>query len=286
MKMGTGSPWSREEVEAIVADYFHMLTLELAGQTYNKTMHRRRLAEKLDSRSESSIERKHQNISAILLELNCPCISGYKPLPNYQALLFDVVADRIGSDTAFDRLALEAVERSAVAPLGQEVNDVLVESPVVAPSTAADETAPYRLRDRGVFRDYLAREASNRSLGDAGETFVLDYEQRRLCALGQTRLSDRIEQVSKTKGDGLGYDILSFEPSGKERFIEVKTTAFGNMTPFYVTRPELERSRQCAEQFQLYRVFDFRNRPRMFALPGDLKARCSLDPVSYLARLS
>ena len=32
--------WSRVEVEAIVADYLKMLTLELAGQRYNKTTHR------------------------------------------------------------------------------------------------------------------------------------------------------------------------------------------------------------------------------------------------------
>ncbi len=35
--------WIREEVEATVADYFHMLTMELAGQEYNKSKHRRRL---------------------------------------------------------------------------------------------------------------------------------------------------------------------------------------------------------------------------------------------------
>ena len=35
-----GMDWSREEVEAIVADYLHMLTLELAGQSYSKTAHR------------------------------------------------------------------------------------------------------------------------------------------------------------------------------------------------------------------------------------------------------
>ena len=33
--------WTREEVEAIVADYLKMLTLELAGQSYNKTEHRK-----------------------------------------------------------------------------------------------------------------------------------------------------------------------------------------------------------------------------------------------------
>jgi hypothetical protein len=32
--------WSREEIEAIVADNLQMLTTELAGQTYNKTEYR------------------------------------------------------------------------------------------------------------------------------------------------------------------------------------------------------------------------------------------------------
>ena len=35
--------WSRIEVEATVADYFHMLVMELSGQSYNKTAHRRAL---------------------------------------------------------------------------------------------------------------------------------------------------------------------------------------------------------------------------------------------------
>lgn len=34
--------WSREEVEAIDADYLQMLTMELAGQTYNKCESTRR----------------------------------------------------------------------------------------------------------------------------------------------------------------------------------------------------------------------------------------------------
>jgi hypothetical protein len=87
--------WSREEVEATVADYFHMLTLALAGQQYNKTGHRRALMKKLDERTEGSVELKHQNISAVLNELGYPYIPGYKPLGNYQSLLFDVIADRL-----------------------------------------------------------------------------------------------------------------------------------------------------------------------------------------------
>jgi hypothetical protein len=60
--MKTSDAWSREEVEAAVADYLHMLTLELSGQAYNKSEHRRILQTKLRDRSDGSIERKHQNI--------------------------------------------------------------------------------------------------------------------------------------------------------------------------------------------------------------------------------
>jgi hypothetical protein len=55
-----------------------MLVLELSGQTYNKSAHRRALLQKLAARTDAAVELKHQNISAILIELGCPYISGYK----------------------------------------------------------------------------------------------------------------------------------------------------------------------------------------------------------------
>ena len=70
--------WTRLEVEAIVADYIEMLTLELSGQSYNKTEHRKRLLAKLVNRSEGSIEFKHCNISAAMLDMGIPYIQGYK----------------------------------------------------------------------------------------------------------------------------------------------------------------------------------------------------------------
>lgn len=283
--MATAEPWSRSEVEAIVADYFHMLTQELAGQSYNKTEHRRALAAKLNDRSDGSIERKHQNISAILIELRCPSIVGYKPLGNYQALLREVVEDRVRSDTLFDRVALSAAEQPAVVPLSPSFDDALVDAPELE-THAGEGLSTYRLNPRGIFRDYLAIEAKNRSLGEAGESFVLAYERARLHSLGKPRLSDRVEHVAKTKGDGLGYDILSFEPDGRERFVEVKTTAFGKQTPFYVTRNELEFSKAFSAQFRLCRLFEFRKTPRMFQLEGAVSANCLLDPVSYLARFA
>jgi hypothetical protein len=75
--------WSREEVEATVADYFAMLVAELAGVPYNKAAHRRSLLKVLMHRTEQSVEFKHANISAVLIELGFPYISGYKPRSNY-----------------------------------------------------------------------------------------------------------------------------------------------------------------------------------------------------------
>ena len=61
---GTGE-WIQAELQAIVADYFAMLENELAGRPYSKTEHREALRE-IAKRSAGSIERKHQNISAVL----------------------------------------------------------------------------------------------------------------------------------------------------------------------------------------------------------------------------
>lgn len=277
--------WSREEVEAVVADYLHMLTQELAGQSYNKTIHRRVLAAKLDGRTDGSIERKHQNISAILIELGCPYISGYKPLGNYQGLLFDVVSQQVERNAAFDRAALGAVQQEFVPPLPHDFSQMLEPPPSMR--LAEKVQHEYRTARRaGQHHDYIAREAANRSLGEAGEVLIVQYERDRLRRLGRNLLSERVEQVSKTKGDGLGFDVLSFESSGRERFIEVKTTTFGKETPFYISRSEVEFSDEASDQFHLYRLFDFRKQPRLFSLEGPVKERCVLDPLSYVARVA
>ncbi|MEX2476231.1 DUF3883 domain-containing protein [Marinobacter sp.] len=114
---------------------------------------------------------------------------------------------------------------------------------------------------------------------------MLQYEEYRLRSAGKVGLADRIEHVSNSKGDGLGYDILSFEPSGKERFVEVKTTAFAKETPFYASRNEISFSEEFHEHFQLYRLFEFRKSPKLFSLPGAIGHNCHMDPVSFICSL-
>lgn len=272
--------WSREEVEAIVADYLQMLTMELAGQNYNKTEHRRRLQRKLNGRSDGSIEFKHCNISAAMIAFGFPYIRGYQPRSNYQTLLGVIVEEQVHGKTMLDQAALAAVQQPAIAPIQTDFSRVKSEPPTKQ-HRASESLAPPLFK--AVKRDYLEREAQNLSLGLAGEAFVVQFEHWRLIELGQPRLADKVEHVSQSKGDGLGYDVLSFDADGKERFVEVKTTTFGRDTPFFVSRGELALSHGAKEQFHLYRLFEFRKSPRLFDLPGSLDQHCLLDPVTYRA---
>lgn len=276
-----GDSWSRLEVEACVADYLRMLTLELNGQHYSKAEHVRALIPKLDDRSKQSIEFKHANISAIMIALGYPYIDGYKPRGNYQVLLFDVTAEQAERSMPLQAAAAAAVERPAAEAAIADPSTIWVPAP--KPTRVREDRPAYAPPFRAGKRDYLAQEARNRSLGYAGELFVMELEARRLLSAGKKALSERIEHVASTQGDGLGFDVLSFEDDGRERLIEVKTTAFGELTPFYVSRNELERSRIDAERYRLYRIFAFRERPRVFDLPGAISQNCMLDAVSYLA---
>lgn len=278
-----GRAWTRHEVETVVSVYLHMLRMQLMGQTPNKAEHNRQLQALLPARSKASIEYKHCNISAVLVELGVPPLIGYKPLFNYQQLLMTVVSEALAKDSRLDEAAIRQVETPAETPLLDSFDGFVVPIPSVRRAPAAERE---RVADRPmVVRDYLERETRNRSLGQAGENLVMEFEARRLHERGETALGERIEHISKTRGDGAGFDILSFEPGGRERFIEVKTTAYIAETPFYVSRNELSFSTEQADQFHLYRLFDFRNQPRMFMLRGKIDSNCTLDPVSYRAAL-
>lgn len=277
--------WSRREVEVIVADYFGMLEHEMRDETVNKAEHNRMLQEQI-GRSRGSIEFKHANISAALLELGFPLIiDGYKPRPNIQGLLREVVAERLDSEEALDRaVAAEANDRAVDAVDVEGILDTLVPAPEPQErSQRVNETLVPR-KPRRV--NYIAIEASNRDLGARGEEFVMAYEHARLWAAGARELANRIDHVAKSQGDGLGYDILSFDADGKERLVEVKTTRFGLYTPFFASRNEVIVSQQRHEQYFIYRVCKFAKDRQLFLLNGPIEQTCVLEPVQYMASVA
>ena len=114
---------------------------------------------------------------------------------------------------------------------------------------------------------------------------VMEFERARLLGEGKDHLARNVEQVSKTVGDHAGFDIHSYEANGRDRFIEVKTTRYGKLTPFYISAGEVRFSEANAQAYHLYRLFEFRQRPKLFQLPGDVGRHVQLQAINYRAHL-
>lgn len=270
----TGTDWRDEELDAIVADYFAMLTAELEGQPYIKARYAKALMKRI-GRAHGSVEFKHQNISAVLDRLGMPWIRGYKPRRNFQNAIFDAI-DRYLS-------ARPEIVESLAAPPGQpkKPTEVFVDAPTLAP-----ERIPARLKHLVQKFDPVERDHRNRTLGRAGEEFVIYVERRRLVAADRPDLAKKIRWISDEDGDGAGYDVLSFDPAGREKLLEVKTTNGSARTPFFLTRNELALAKERAADWRIYRVHSFTMEPKIFTISPPLEDRLHLSPQSWSASFS
>jgi hypothetical protein len=236
----------------------------------------------LKGRSESAIEFKFQIISAALINKNLPYIAGYQPLKQYQAGLDEVINRELEAHPSLIELINQTAEQSqGKKSVVTSFDEVVVEAPEWV-YQERQEKKPRRSYQARKY-DFARREAQNRRLGEQGEEFVLKLERERLTKAGRHDLADKVERVSVTKGDGIGYDIQSFEVDGSDRFIEVKTSNFAKSFPFYISANELEFSMDHAESYYLYRVFDFKKLPRLFMLRGSLEKKCQLTPTVFKA---
>lgn len=270
--------WSNIEVELIVADYFHMLQKELAGNDYKKAEHRRNLLPLLNNRSEGSIEFKHQNISAVLANLGQPFIQGYLPRFNYQRILDDIVLDYLIQNVNIeDQFKLFSEKEISSKKETLNFENLLVDTPKV--SVVAEPRVNYRSYPIKV--NYLEREQNNQKLGIIGEEIVLEYEKWYLIRIGKEKLAYQVEWTSKEKGDGTGFDILSKYSNGKDKYIEVKSTKLSKETPFFYTRKELQFSIDHSNDFHLYRVFNIEEQVKMFIKRGDFNSFCYSVPMTF-----
>jgi hypothetical protein len=270
--------WTRKEVSLIVEDYFKMLQLELGHDNYNKTSHRLKLISLLDNRSEGSIEFKHQNISAALIQMGLPFIKGYKPRFNYQKLLETEIAKfikehQIKIEKTFTRFSEEVIE--------QEKNEKIDFENILDQEEINSEFKEREITYQPIKINYLEREQNNRKLGEKGEGLIIQYEKWRLTREGKENLADKIEWVSKELGDGMGYDILSKNINGSDRYIEVKTTKLSKETPIYLTSKEVSFASLKQKDFYLYRIFNWEESPRFFVRNGKYENFCNLQPNTY-----
>ncbi|HLP56633.1 MAG TPA: DUF3883 domain-containing protein [Fluviicola sp.] len=278
------SAWTNIECELIVADYFRMLSMELTGVNYNKAAHRRNLQPLLHSRSDGSIEFKHQNISAVLIRLGQPYIKGYLPRFNIQQLLAEKVIEYLHQHQSIEqqfKLFSESPEIITAPSVDFDkwrVNPPETTEPKV-PSDMVNEQDLIYLNNP-IKTNYLEREQQNSKLGELGEELVLEYERWQLKKLGKDRLAKQVTWVSKDN-DRAGYDILSRNVDGSEKYIEVKTTKLGKETPFFFSKGELLFSQRSADDYHLCRVFNVATDAKIFSKQGRLDVICQSEAIGF-----
>ena len=280
----SNGPWTDAENDLIVADYFAMLADDIAGRPYSKAEHRRALLPLLNGRSESSVEFKHQNISAVLKGLALLngwediWIPGYKPAFNFQTSLIDAVARWLALNPDW----LGSVTGTQPTTGLREAASLWVGS---AP-TLSNQPPPQELEQVLNIAwkvDQAGQDERNRALGWAGEERVLLHERATLQAAGRDDLACKVRWVSQEDGDGAGYDIASFAQDGRPRLIEVKTTNGWERTPFHITRNELAVADERRSEWCLFRLWNFAREPRAFELYPPLDAHVSLTATTFQA---
>lgn len=271
-----GTDWTSIELDLIVADYFAMLKEEQRGETVRKTEHRLALMTHIQ-RTKGSIEFKHQNISAVLMQLGLPRIRGYLPAWNFQSTIANAIGRYLEHHPDPIPTVVKPLTGFADAP------SLFVGAPPVAP--------PINAKAKDVFErvarkfDPALRDQLNRTLGRAGEELIYERERQLLVSADRRDLARKVRWVSAEDGDGAGYDIRSYDSSGAERWIEVKTTRGGSTTPFYLTRNEKEVANERPDAFRLYRLHDFSQRPGLFTLTPPLEAVLQLEALTFRASL-
>ena len=136
--------------------------------------------------------------------------------------------------------------------------------------------------------DYINKARKDAEVGLLGEELVINYEKERLINLDLNEYAEKIRWISK-ESDSYGYDIESFDidESGKVYpiKIEVKTTASKADTEFFVTKNELEVSKEYKKSYFIYRVYDAKGLyPKFYRAAGCISDNFILDPVTYMAR--
>jgi len=275
-----GKIWQDDELDVIVADYFAMLGAEIADQPYVKSHHSRKLMAQI-GRSHLSVEMKHGNISAVLEALGLPWIRGYRPMANYQQAIFPAIERYLTRHPE----VLTPVATAPVVPVSSD--QVFVEVPTVVEMKKPTNPALRRLVRK---YDPAVRDERNRKLGRAGEEFVVGVERERLRVAERSDLAGRVRWVAEEDGDGAGYDVRSYELSGEERLLEVKTTNGSARTPFFLTRNEWQVAEERPEEWRIYRVHLFATERRIFTiappLGESLSLRAEMWRASFVSRVT
>ncbi|MBK7084220.1 MAG: hypothetical protein IPH53_05965 [Flavobacteriales bacterium] len=159
------------------------------------------------NRSGKAYEFKMQNISAVLALNDLPHITGLTPADASRT------SWRKCCWSAWSAIRPNALWCFRMAMVCSSDGRGLTTSQLQMEAPPEGSAPPEPKRTfKGSKIDHAAREHACRRLGRSGEEVVLAYERQQLTATGRTDLAEAVEHISRTEGDGTGYDILSYTP--------------------------------------------------------------------------
>lgn len=188
------------------------------------------------------------------------------------------------------RIGLQTLTNQEIPP-GSRLHTIasLIVEPAPTPPSKVRKGVDKEAFQRRKSPDYAARDARNRDLGIKGELLVIAFERDRLTKAGRIDLAEKVIHVSQVEGDSAGYDIRSYEPDGKYRFIEVKTTKGDATTYFFISPNEITFSSRNQESYVLFRLYAYdeeTNSAKAYTLHGNIEEHLALEPTSYRAKLA
>ena len=138
--------------------------------------------------------------------------------------------------------------------------------------------------------DFEKENKKNKRLGEHGESVVLNAERDSLREMDKAGLADRIRQISK-ENISAGYDILSFEEDGRNKYIEVKSTnnSPSSQANFLITINECEKAKEL-KNYYIYIVFNVKSKnPKIWRLRDPFSFQdkgLTLTPISFRVEIS
>lgn len=124
-----------------------------------------------------------------------------------------------------------------------------------------------------------------KEIGDYGERIAFNKEIELVKEYNKPELIEKVRLISKESIDK-GYDIVSVNEDGSEKYVEVKTVSGGNIR-FFFSRNEFRVSNQYLKNYWIY-IVDLKNNKMMMF--NDIKSLIDsgslfLEPTLYEVRL-
>lgn len=218
-----------------------------------------------------------QNMISVYRELK-----GYILENDYLTLNNSLLAEEATSTKEDKKEDKESIAINEILA-NEGLNTKLVKSdklPKIFQNKIEESNESYNSRNQKT--DYQKKSKNQERIGRAGEYFVIEHEKNKLLDFS---INKEIEHVAITQNDKAGYDIKSYDEHGEEIYIEVKATKGNIDTPFYLTKKELLFSKQHADRYYLYRVYNLKPSEKTgeyYIIEGDISKSMNLETETYI----